>query len=98
AIEEAVGTPVHMVFIGTCTGGRVPDFHEALRVLRRLGGRLANGVQLVLTPASREVAERLRADGTLAAFEALGAAVTETGCGACCGTSGVIPADGATVI
>ena len=32
-VTEAVGTPVDWVFLGTCTGGRVHDFHEALRVL-----------------------------------------------------------------
>lgn len=98
ALDGAVGTPVQMVFIGTCTGGRVPDFHEALRVLAKAGGRVAPGVQLVLTPVSREVHERLTRDGTLARFRAMGAVVTETGCGACCGTSGVIPADGMTVL
>ena len=97
-MEQAAGTPVQMVFIGTCTGGRVRDFHEALAVLERGGGRVAPGVQLVVTPASREVAERLRADGTLAKFEAMGAIVTTPGCGACCGTSGVIPGDGMNVL
>src|ERR1019366_10396456 len=97
-VDLAVGTPVHMVFLGTCTGGRVRDFHEALAALNRAGGRIAPGVQLVVTPASREVAEELRADGTLAKFEALGATVTAVGCGACCGTSGVIPGDGMNVL
>lgn len=97
-IEEATGTPVQMVFLGTCTGGRVRDFHEALAALRRAGGRIASGVQLVVTPASREVADALRDDGTLSAFEALGATVTTVGCGACCGTSGVIPGDGMNVL
>jgi 3-isopropylmalate/(R)-2-methylmalate dehydratase large subunit len=97
-IEKAAGTPVHMVFLGTCTGGRVRDFHEALAALGRAGGRVAPGVRLVVTPASREVAEALRDDGTLAAFEALGATVTTAGCGACCGTSGVIPGDGMNVL
>jgi 3-isopropylmalate/(R)-2-methylmalate dehydratase large subunit len=87
-----------MVFVGTCTGGRVVDFHEALDALERGGGRIASGVQLVLTPASREVERQLRTDGTLARFEELGAVVTTPGCGACCGTSGVIPGDGWTVI
>jgi 3-isopropylmalate/(R)-2-methylmalate dehydratase large subunit len=97
-IGDAAGTPVQMVFIGTCTGGRAVDFQEALRVLVRAGGRIADGVQLVLTPASREVDEQLRADGTFARFEAMGATVTAVGCGACCGTSGVIPGDGANVL
>src|SRR6185437_963137 len=97
-IDQAVGTPIQMVFLGTCTGGRVRDFHEALAALKRAGGKVAEGVQLVVTPASREVAETLREDGTLAAFEALVAAITTVGCGACCGTSGVIPGDGMNVL
>lgn len=97
-LSRAVGIPVQMVFIGTCTGGRVADFHEALTVLERFGGRVASGVQLVLTPASREVAEHLRKDGSLEKFAEMGAIITATGCGACCGTSGVIPGDGFNVL
>lgn len=97
-VEQAAGTPVHMVFIGTCTGGRVPDFHDALAVLEAGGGQLAPGLQLVVTPASREVQLRLLDDGTLRKLAAMGAIVTTPGCGACCGTSGAIPADGMNVL
>jgi len=97
-IEQVVGTPVQMVFLGTCTGGRVPDFHEALDVLERAGGQIAPSVQLVVTPASREVYVRLIEDGTLGKLAAMGAIVTTPGCGACCGTSGAIPGDGMTVL
>jgi len=97
-IGRIVGTPVQMVFLGTCTGGRVPDFHEALDVLERAGGRVAPSVQLVVTPASREVYLRLIEDGTLGKLAAMGAIVTTPGCGACCGTSGAIPGDGMTVL
>jgi 3-isopropylmalate/(R)-2-methylmalate dehydratase large subunit len=97
-IEQAAGIPIHMVFIGTCTGGRVPDFHEALEVLEAGGGRLAPGTQLVVTPASREIQQRLLEDGTLRKLAAMGAIVTTPGCGACCGTSGAIPADGMNVL
>ena len=97
-IEDAAGVPLHMVCIGTCTGGRVVDFHDALDAFRRAGGRLAPGVQLVLTPASREVHDRLIADGTIETFVRAGAAVTMPGCGACCGTSGIIPGDNMTVL
>ena len=97
-LAQALGTPVQMIFLGTCTGGRVQDFHEALATLERAGGRVAAGVQLVVTPASREVRDRLLADGTLRKLEAMGAIVTAVGCGACCGTSGVIPGDGTNVL
>ncbi len=97
-IEQAAGIPVQMIFLGTCTGGRVRDFHEALAAIYRAGGQIAPGVRLVITPASREVAERLQDDGTLAQFEELGATITTAGCGACCGTSGVIPSDGMNVL
>lgn len=97
-INAVTGTAVQMVFIGTCTGGRVADFHEALAAFTAAGGRLARGVQLVLTPASRDVRERLDADGTIDTFVRAGAILTETGCGACCGTGGVIPANNMTVL
>lgn len=98
ALDDALGTPIKMVFLGTCTGGRVSDFHAALAVLERGGSRIAPGVQLVVTPASREVYSRLIEDGTLAKLTAMGAVITTVGCGACCGTSGAIPGDGVTVL
>jgi len=97
-IERAAGTAVDMIFLGTCTGGRVADLREAVAVLERNGGEVAPGVQLVVTPASREVYLRLIEDGTLGKLAAMGAIVTTPGCGACCGTSGAIPGDGMTVL
>jgi 3-isopropylmalate/(R)-2-methylmalate dehydratase large subunit len=97
-LAAVAGTAIQMVFLGTCTGGRVSDFHEALAVLERAGGRVASGVTLVATPASRKVHDRLAADGTLARLVDMGAIVTTAGCGACCGTSGVIPGDGMNVL
>jgi 3-isopropylmalate/(R)-2-methylmalate dehydratase large subunit len=97
-IESVAGARVDMIFLGTCTGGRVADFHDALAVLEANGGAVAPGVQLVVTPASREVYLRLIGDGTLAKLAAMGAIVTTPGCGACCGTSGAIPGDNMTVL
>ena len=97
AVEAAAGTPVQMVYLGTCTGGRAGDYHEALRVLEA-GGGPAPGVQILVTPASRRVMETLAADATLAAFRAMGAVIGAPGCGSCCGTCGPIPGDGVAVI
>ena len=96
-IADAAGTPVQMVYLGTCTGGRVRDFHAARDVLRA-GGGPAPGVRLVVTPASRSILETLARDGTLADFVGMGAVIGTPGCGACCGTCGAIPGDGDNVI
>jgi len=96
-VRDAAGTEVQMVYLGTCTGGRVRDFHQARDVIKA-GGGIAPGVQLVVTPASREVLETITADGTLADFVALGAVIGTPGCGSCCGTCGTIPGDGVNVI
>lgn len=95
--RSLAGTPIHMVYLGTCTGGRVRDFHQALRILET-AGRIAPEVLVVATPASREIEATLRRDGTLAKLETLGARVASPGCGACCGTAGLIPKDGANVM
>ncbi len=96
-IGKAAGTPVHMVYLGTCTGGRTRDFHQARDVLKA-GGGPAPGVQVVVTPASRAVLETLTRDGTLADFVSMGAVIVAPGCGSCCGTCGAIPGDGVNVI
>jgi 3-isopropylmalate/(R)-2-methylmalate dehydratase large subunit len=97
AASDAARVPVDLVYLGTCTGGRVRDFHQALAVLRAAGG-VAPGVQLVATPASRTVLDTLAADGTLAELIAMGAVIQAPGCGSCCGTCGAIPGDGVNVI
>jgi 3-isopropylmalate/(R)-2-methylmalate dehydratase large subunit len=96
-LSSGAGVRVDMVFIGTCTGGRTRDFHQALEILTA-GGGIAPGVMLVLTPASRQVLLDLTIDGSLERFTRMGAVLTTPGCGACCGTAGVIPGDGMTVI
>ncbi len=97
AIEAAAGETVDMVYLGTCTGGRARDFHQALAVLEA-GGGPAEGVRVIVTPASSEIERELSDDGTLAAFAAMGAIVQMPGCGACCGSCGVTVGDGERVI
>ena len=97
-LRQADSVRVDMVFIGTCTGGRVSDFHQVLAGIETAGGSIAPGVMLVLTPASRQVYLELTRDGTFEALLRMGAVITTPGCGACCGTSGVIPGDGMTVV
>ena len=90
-------TAVDIVYLGTCTGGRVKDYQEALDELQA-GGGIAPGVRVIVTPASETVRAELEQRGMLAAFVALGAEIQPPGCGSCCGTCGSIPADGNRVL
>lgn len=96
-ISEAPGEAIQMVYIGTCAGGRASDLHAALSVLRA-GERVAPGVQMIYTPASRATLLQVSGDGALAEFIAMGGIIQTTGCGSCCGTCGAIPGDGVNVI
>ncbi|MCW5323525.1 homoaconitate hydratase family protein [Verminephrobacter aporrectodeae subsp. tuberculatae] len=95
-LQDAPPTPIDMVYLGTCTGGRVKDYREALDALQRYG-RIAPGVRLVLAPASESVRRELERSGMLDAFVSLGAELRPPGCGSCCGTCGTAPSNGQNV-
>ena len=74
---------VDMVFIGTCTNGRLEDLRAAAEILR--GRRVAPGVRLLVIPASARILRDAVADGTLATLLEAGATIGTPGCGPCIG-------------
>ncbi|MHC1626405.1 MAG: 3-isopropylmalate dehydratase large subunit [Methanoculleaceae archaeon] len=82
-VDEVAGRPVDQVFIGSCTNGRFEDLAEAAEVL---GDRkVADGVRLIVIPASRaEYIRALRA-GVIERFVEAGALVEAPCCGPCMG-------------
>jgi len=90
-VSEAHGIPVDVVFLGSCTNGRLADMRQAVELLR--GRRVHPRVRLEVVPSSRRQYEDALADGTLAALSAAGAVVGSSGCGPCLGrTGGVLAA------
>jgi 3-isopropylmalate/(R)-2-methylmalate dehydratase large subunit len=81
--EDCKNVPVHQVFIGTCTNGRIEDLRVAADILK--GKKRANGTRLIVTPASREVYGQAIKEGLLAIFNDAGASINNPGCGACVG-------------
>src|SRR5207249_2358281 len=90
-VSAAIGQPVDVVFLGSCTNGRLIDMHQAAAVLR--GRRVAPEVRLEVVPSSRRQFEDAMADGTLQTLSAAGAVIGSSGCGPCLGrTGGVLAA------
>lgn len=78
------GAPeIHQAFLGTCTNGRIEDLREAAAILA--GRRLAPGVRMLVTPASRAVQSAALREGVLATLLEAGCVLTPPGCGACAG-------------
>ena len=85
AVEAATlsAVRVDMVFLGTCTNGRLADLQAAARLLK--GRRVARGVRMIVIPASSQILAAAIADGTLATLVEAGATIGTPGCGPCIG-------------
>ncbi len=85
-VEEVEGVDIDQAFLGSCTNGRFEDLQEAARILQ--GRRVADGVRLVVAPASRTVLQEAASSGVLATLVESGATVLAPGCGPCFGGHG----------
>jgi 3-isopropylmalate/(R)-2-methylmalate dehydratase large subunit len=83
AVDELRGIKVTQVTIGTCTNGRLIDLQEAAQVLK--GNKVANGVRLIVTPATDIVYKAAMRSGVLDTLMDAGAIVNPPGCGPCAG-------------
>jgi len=89
-VADLAGTKVAQVAIGSCTNSSFQDLMVVASVLR---GRCVNaGVELGISPGSRQVLEMLAENGALADLVAAGARILESGCGPCIGL-GFAPAE-----
>ncbi len=84
--ERMLGKPVNVVFIGSCTNGRLEDLQAAARILK--GRKVAHGVHLLIVPGSQQVKRQAEAAGLAEIFAAAGADWRESGCSMCLGMNG----------
>jgi len=82
-LAEHRETRVDVAYIGACTGAKIDDLRFAAQVLR--GRRVADGVQLMVAPASHGDRDEAERDGTLQALRDAGATLLPSACGACAG-------------
>jgi|WetSurSiteA1Bulk_404760.scaffolds.fasta_scaffold01225_4 3-isopropylmalate/(R)-2-methylmalate dehydratase large subunit len=96
SIDEIAGTRIEQALIGTCTNGRIEDLRIAAGLLKNRS--VAEGVQLLVTPASRDIYLQAVREGLVEIFLSAGANILTPSCGPCLGTGQGIPADGINVI
>ena len=84
--------PVDVVFVGSCTNGRITDIEEAARVLE--GRKVAAGVRMMVVPGSERVKAEAEARGLDRIIVAAGAEWREAGCSMCIGMNGDIAQPG----
>lgn len=90
-IRKVGKVAIHQAYIGSCTGGRYHDLKLAAELLR--GKKIAKGIRLLVSPASRKIWEQCAQDGILAQLSEAGATILASSCGACLGIhSGAIGA------
>ncbi len=80
------GQPVDVVFIGSCTNGRLSDLRQAADVLR--GRRVAEGVRALVVPGSQQVKAEAEAERLDEVFRAAGCEWREPGCSMCIAMNG----------
>ena len=84
--EAMLGKPVNVVFIGSCTNGRLEDLQAAAGILK--GRKVAPGVHLLIVPGSQQIKRQAEASGLAEIFKAAGADWRESGCSMCLGMNG----------
>jgi 3-isopropylmalate/(R)-2-methylmalate dehydratase large subunit len=84
--EPLAGKKVDVVFVGSCTNGRLNDLREVARILR--GRRVARGVTMLIVPGSQQVKREAEAEGLDQVFKSAGADWRESGCSMCLGMNG----------
>ncbi len=84
--QPLLGHPVDVVFIGSCTNGRLSDLRAAAEVFR--GRTVAPGVRVLVVPGSQAVKRQAEAEGLDRVFKASGAEWREAGCSMCIAMNG----------
>ncbi len=79
--QSMAGQPIDIVFIGSCTNGRIEDLREAAGLVQ--GRRVADTVQALVVPGSKAVKAQAEAEGLDRIFTEAGFEWRGAGCSMC---------------
>jgi 3-isopropylmalate/(R)-2-methylmalate dehydratase large subunit len=84
--QAIAGHPVQVVFIGSCTNGRISDLRAAASILQ--GRKVAPGMRVLVVPGSGLVKAQAEAEGLDRVFVEAGAEWRNPGCSMCIAMNG----------
>ncbi len=84
--QAMLGQPIEVVFIGSCTNGRISDLRAAASVFKNR--KVAPGVRVLVVPGSRQVKEQADREGLGKIFLDAGCEWREPGCSMCIAMNG----------
>lgn len=84
--QPIIGTPVDVVFVGSCTNARLPDLQATADILANR--QVAAGVRMLVVPGSQKIKAEAEALGLDKVITAAGAEWRESGCSMCLGMNG----------
>ncbi len=79
--QKLTDVDVDVVFIGSCTNGRIEDLRAAAQVMK--GKKVSSHVQALIVPGSQKVKKQAEAEGLDKIFSEAGAEWRESGCSMC---------------
>jgi 3-isopropylmalate/(R)-2-methylmalate dehydratase large subunit len=94
--QPILGHPIDLVFVGSCTNGRIEDLRAAAGVLK--GRKVAPNVRALIVPGSEVVKRAAEAEGLDRIFLAAGAEWREPGCSMCLAMNGDMLQPGQTCV
>jgi 3-isopropylmalate/(R)-2-methylmalate dehydratase large subunit len=84
--DSMIGKKVDVVFIGSCTNGRLSDLRAAAKIFR--GRKVAPGMRVLVVPGSEKVRRDAEAEGLDRVFLESGAEWRHSGCSMCIAMNG----------
>ena len=81
-----IGKKVDVVFIGSCTNGRISDLRQAACVMK--DRKVSQSIRVLVVPGSKEVKKQAEVEGLDKIFKEAGAEWREPGCSMCIAMNG----------
>lgn len=77
------GTKIDVVFIGSCTNGRISDFEDVVKLIKGRGFKVSSHVKALVVPGSMAVKKEMLRRGYDKIFTEAGFDFREAGCSMC---------------